>query len=413
MRNRIVKRLTLFTLIGLALVAPPASAQTLDDFFDRQTVQEVRIWVHSRDLRVMRERFTEDTYYPADFEWRGIRVRNVGIRNRGTGSRNPIKLGLRLEFDHYATGQTFLGLRVLVLRNLWQDPSLVREDIAMAFFARMGQPASRESFAKVYINNVYSGVYGLVENIDPVFLQRTLGDNTGYLFEYRYKFPFFATDLGDDLGVYRTLFEPEAPHKNDNDTVLYTPVRNLFREVNRPEPVDDAWRAAVDRYLDLGRLMIHTALENFIGDIDGFLGTYQAGGMNNFYMYRPADGDQHRPIFWDKSETFYVTELPIFLGADQNVLMQGALSFSDLRNQYLDMLQASAESAGEAETPGGPGWLEREVTRASDLIREAVYADTFKQFNNEQFEEEVERMKVFARQRSAFVAAEVSRARTP
>jgi spore coat protein CotH len=231
-----------------------------------------------------------------------------------------LKLGLRVEFDH-AKGQT-QAVRV-VLRNLWQDPSLVREDVSMAFFARMGI-ASRESFAKVYINNVYSGVYGVVENVDPVFLQRTLGNNTGFLFEYRYRFPYWATDLGDDLTAYRAIFEPEAPNKTQSDTVLYTPIRNLFREANRA--VDEAWRPAVDRYVDLGLLMTHVALEIFIADNDGFLGNFGEGGMNNFYLYRSATTNQHLPIFWDKSEAFYVADYPIFLRADENVLVRSALS---------------------------------------------------------------------------------------
>lgn len=399
---------TFLALAALIVSVAGARAQTLDEFFDPQALQDVRMWVHSRDLQDLKARFAEDTYYPADFEWRGIRVRNVGIRNRGSGSRNPIKLGLRLEFDHYARSQNFFGLRTLVLRNLWQDPSLIHEGLAMEFFRRMGQPASRESYAKLYINNVYSGVYGLVENVDGEFLQRTLGNNTGYLFEYRYIFPFYAADPGDDLARYRPLFEPEAPNRNESDTVLYSPIRSLFTEINRP--VDDLWRAAVDRYLDLGQFLTHVAIENFLAELDGFLGY---AGMNNFYMYRPNGSDRHRLIVWDKSETFYASEFPIFERADENVLMRGVLSYPDLRSAYLDTLAQAAASAGEADTVDGPTWLEREIARQSDLIRDAVYGDTFKPFTNEQFEIEVERLKAFARRRVSFVAAEVARARRP
>lgn len=401
-------RRPLFVLTVLAALAAPAHAQTLDQFFDPQVLQEVRLYIHSTDLATLKQRITEDTYYPADFEWRGIRVRNVGVRNRGLGSRNPFKLGLRVEFDHYATDQNFFGLRNLVLRNLWQDKSFIHETVAMAFITKVGQPASRESFAKVYINNVYSGVYAVVENVDTAFLQRTLGNNTGYLFEYRYKYPFYATDLGDDLATYRLLFEPENPHKKESDTVLYTPIRNLLREVNRP--VDEAWRAAVNSYINLEQFVTYIAIDNFLAEEDGLLGNF---GMNNFYLYREASGNQHRVLPWDKSETFYVDNFEIFRRVDQNVLATGALSFSDLRSRYLDVLQQCADAAAEQETPDGPSWLEREFTRDSDLIREAVYADPLKQFTNEEFDQEIERLKRFARLRSSFVTAEVAKQRTP
>jgi spore coat protein CotH len=399
-------RLLLLVFAALIASASGAGAQTTDEFFDLNTLQEVHLWVNSKDLQQLKAHFTENTYYTADFEWRGIRVRNVGIRNRGSGSRNGTKLGLRVEFNHYASTQTFLGMPTLIMRNLWQDPSLIHEGVAMAFFARMGQPASRESYARVFINNVYSGVYGLVENVDTLFLRRTLGASDGYLFEYQYTFPYYATDLGDDLTRYRTLFEPEAPHRLDSDTTLFTSIRNLFKEINRA--VDDTWRAGVERYLDVGQFLTHIANENFLAELDGFLGY---AGMNNFYMYRPTGSDQHRLIVWDKSETFYATDFPVFQRADENVLMRGLLSFPELRSTYLDLVLAAANSAAETETEGGPNWLEREITRQSDLIRDAVYADTFKQFTNEQFDNEIERLKGFARERSAFVAAEVTKNR--
>ena len=46
----------------------------------------------------------------------------------------------------------------------------------MAFFERMGEPAPRQSFCRLYINNVYHGVYAIVESVDSDFLARTLDE---------------------------------------------------------------------------------------------------------------------------------------------------------------------------------------------------------------------------------------------
>ncbi len=146
-------------------VRPLAGAQTPDDLFDSRTLQEVRLYIHSSDLAQLRERYLEDTYYPADFEWRGIRARNIGVRVRGLATRSPIKPGLRIDFDRYVAQQTFLGMSALVLDNALKDPSMIRERTSMAFIKRMGQPAPRESFARVFINGSYEGVYALVEAI--------------------------------------------------------------------------------------------------------------------------------------------------------------------------------------------------------------------------------------------------------
>src|ERR1043166_3093206 len=109
------------------LLAAAAQAQTTAQLFDAGTLQEIRLWMNSRDLDQLREKFESDEYYPADMEWGTVRVGSVGIRSRGRGSRNPQKLALRIDFNRYVTDQKFLGVSSLVLDNGWEAPSMIRE----------------------------------------------------------------------------------------------------------------------------------------------------------------------------------------------------------------------------------------------------------------------------------------------
>ena len=179
----LLRLLVLSSVVGLA--ATPATAQTATDLFNGEVIEEIRLFMNSRDLLELRERYTDDTYYTADLEWQQLRVRNVGVRSRGNASRSPTKLGLRIDFNRFRTGQRFLGLTSLVLDNFWQDPSFMRERLAMAFFERMAQPAPRLSFVRLYINHTYQGLYGIVEPVDATYVSRTLGQSEGYLFEYQ------------------------------------------------------------------------------------------------------------------------------------------------------------------------------------------------------------------------------------
>ena len=189
-----VFRLPVFALPALALGvlahAQPAAAQSADDLFNPSVMQEVRLTVNTRDLRDLRARYRDDTYYAADFQWRGFRIRNVGIRSRGNASRSATKLALRVDFNRYTTGQRFLGLRSVILKNLWQDGSMMHERLAMQLFARLGQPASRESYGRLYINNEFQGLYSIVESVDRPFLERTLGESDGHLFSYQFTEPY-------------------------------------------------------------------------------------------------------------------------------------------------------------------------------------------------------------------------------
>src|SRR5262245_61446917 len=110
MVNRVRKVLIVFFLL-LGLGQPAFAQDPTTPFFDDSVVHEIRLTINAKDWESLKEHFQENTYYPADFKWNGQVVRNVGIRSRGKGSRRPNKPGLRVDFNRYTSGQTFLTLR--------------------------------------------------------------------------------------------------------------------------------------------------------------------------------------------------------------------------------------------------------------------------------------------------------------
>jgi spore coat protein CotH len=382
-----------------ALGVQSASAQTTDDLFDAHTVQELRIVINERDLKELRERYLENVYFPADLHWRGLHVQNVGVRSRGLASRSATKPGLRIDFNRYTSGQRFLGLASIALDNLVTDPTMVRERLAMAFFHHLGQPAPRETFSRVYINNVFQGLYAIVESIDGDFLTRTLGERNGYLFERRFMSEFRGEDLGDDPAAYRNIFEPKN-HELEADTLLYSPIRDLFYEAN--QPLDSVWRDRVERYLDLEQLVTHVAIETFLSESDGILGY---AGMANFYLYRSMHSDRHRFIVWDKDRAFRAIDSPIFQRVEENILLKRALAFEDLWTLYLDTLERCARLAT------ADGWLASELRSTVALIEGAARDDISKPYGNGEVEQAREFLTQFVQERPAYVLAAVAKVR--
>jgi spore coat protein CotH len=381
------------------LVPSAVAAQTSEEFFDNRTLHDVRLYIHSSDVRQLRERYLEDLYVPADFEWRGMRVRNVGVRVRGLASRSPVKPGLRIDFNRYVGGQTFLGMTAVVLDNALKDASFIRERASMALIKRMGQPAPRESFGRVYINGTLEGLYVLVEAVDPVFLARELGDGMGYLFEHKFVGGFYAEFLGEDYTPYKVRLEAQT-HRLESDHTLYAPIRELFREVN--QDVDAVWRERVEQLVDLNQVVTHVAIESFLAEGDGFLG---GSGMANFYLFRPVASNVHRLIAWDRDTTFQDVESPIFARAAENALMSRALRFRDLRTLFLDVLEQCARAAADER------WLESEIAQAHQLIRDAALEDPAKPFSNDEYELAIAHLMSFAQRRPAFVLDEVAKSR--
>jgi spore coat protein CotH len=418
--SRLRSRLPVVLFLGLLLALPlpalaggsPASAPALtsDDLFDQTVVRDLRLTMKASDWDTLVEHYLEDTYYRADMEWQGQVVPIVGVRSRGSGSRNPYKPGLKVDFARYVD-QKFLGLKSVVLANAVQDPSMLKQRASMLFFARMGVPAPRVTHVRVYVNDTYLGLYMLIEPVDKTFLTRAFGTdengaalNTGYLYEYAWKDGYGFEYLGSDLQIYTDLFEAKT-RESEAPSLLYGPLEDLFRDFN--EVPDEDFRQAVGEHLDLAKFIRFIAVENFLADRDSLLGHW---GANNFYYYRLPGSRPAELIAWDKDLAFWAYDYDIYQGAENNVLARRALSDPALHRLYLETLLACAAAAlAPASEEAEAGWLEAEVQKEIAQIRDAGRADTQKPFTNERFDDELRQVQVFAARRATYVVREVTK----
>ena len=398
-------RISIVSLI--LLLQGPAYGKTVRDLFDASVLHRIDLRVEGRGWETLKENYQQDDYYRADLQWNGVTVRNVGIRSRGLGSRKPSKPGLRVDIDRYAGGQMFLGLTSLVLDNLAQDASGIRERLAMRFYDRMGLPAPREAHARLFVNGEYAGLYAIVEPIDRNFLTRAFRapdgsiENEGYLFEYEYESAWNFDDLGSDVEPYSALFDP-VTHEDAPKATLYGPIAAMIRAINQTP--DAAFVGTVGEYLDLMLFMKHVAVQAFIAEWDGVLGY---AGVNNFYLYRLANSTRSRFIAWDDDNAFKAADFTIRQSHGENVLMRRAMQVPELRAAYFDALLASASAATR------DGWLESEVQQQRRLIAESMRADDKKPFTNEEFETGMTELADFARRRAAIVRCEVAKMSAP
>ena len=400
-------------LSSLHAQSSPPPPLTPDDLFDQNTVQDIQLTVNTRDWSELKERYRENVYYQADLRWRDEVVRNVGIRSRGRGSRSETKPGLRVDFNRYVSGQQFLGLKSIVLDNLTQDPSMLKERVVMRFFTEMGMPAPRVAHVRLFVNGTFAGLYTVVESIDKDFLKRTLNENDGYLYEFTHTDPYGFEYLGSELEKYAEFFEPKT-HEHDSMFSLYYPIKELAWSVS--ESPDSMFVSSVNQYLDLRTLLTYAAVENFLADRDGLFGDW---GMNNFYLYRFEGKNISQLLPWDKDSSFWAIDYGIWTNMDANALARRALKEPPLQRVYLEALRRSAELALRVpqpepgltrrksldETPQ-PGWLEREVSFIYSQIREFAHADEAKPFSTERFEDEIGKVLEFSRARARYVLHE-------
>jgi hypothetical protein len=300
-------------------------------------------------------------------------------------------------------------MKSLVLDNLVEDPSGVHEPAAMWFFARLGIPAPREVHVMLYVNGDYIGVYAAVESVDKAMLARVLGNeasgeqNDGYLYEFNKADEWWLSYLGPDLDAYKRFFSAKT-HETSTDETLYRPIENIVRIVNEKPPEELA--QTLDPYLDLRAMTRYLAVQNFLGEIDGFSGKW---GINNFYLYRLQHHEQHIPIAWDDDLTFLDPSYELTSYQDNNVLVRKLMAVPEYRALYFATLNESAISAADGVSATEPGALEREVRRELDMIDAAMFADPNRPFTDTEYIDARDFMKGFPLRRIRYVECEVAR----
>jgi len=282
------------------------------------------------------------------------------------------------------------------------------------------------------VNNTFSGLYTIVEAIDKPFLTRTMGENDGYLYEYDYDSgdePYHLEYRGSDPGLYSPKPFKPSTHEKDPDA---KPLEAMIKIVN--ETPDGDFQKKMGDYMDLNMFMRYVGVENFLGETDGMLGDW---AINNFYLYRLERSTRSILFPWDRSQSFTggpgfsiwhnIFDIP---AQSRNRLMDRSVKFNNLLDVYLDTLLkaadlastpvdtadsdaivASARSGAAAPKPPPPGWLETEILREYQQIRSVALSDAFKPWTNDEFEQGVEDLLTFARERSAFVKDEVHKFR--
>jgi spore coat protein CotH len=355
----------------IVAAAAPCAARAADPIFDAARLHEVRIVIDPKDWQSLRANFRSNNYYAANISLDGVVVEQVGIRSRGDGSRNEEKPGLKLDFNKYVPTQEFHGYKTMVLDNLWQDPSLMREKLSFLVFEAMGIAAPQLAHARLTVNDEYWGVYTLVESVTKPFLKARIGEESGNLFDYEYNGNWDFSYRGAEPSAYVPLpFDPET----NEDHLDTTGLLSFLRFVS--ESSDAEFASGVGAWLDVPKFLDYLAVENALAETDGLTGEQ---GVNNFFLYQY--GGQNRFVFipWDKETCLQAATWPVMQRVETNVLTRRLLAVPANQATY-------AASLRRATTFVNARWLLPQMETTYTQIREAALLDTKKPVDNDTFE---------------------------
>ena len=164
------------------------------EMFDESYVHEIRVTFEQENFWDSLEYYyaqyndglADKQYMIASVEIDGTIVDSVGVRQKGYFSNwgsEGLKEPLKIDFAEYVDGKRYDGLKKINLQNGFQDPSMMRDALAYKFMRDAGVAAPRSSYAKVYLNDTYWGLYVVVEQVDNKFVKNWFENNDGNLFK--------------------------------------------------------------------------------------------------------------------------------------------------------------------------------------------------------------------------------------
>ena len=297
-----------------------ASVFAQTDFYANDNIREVRFYFNQSNWDELLDSFYikgDEDRLMASISIDGSTYDSVGIRYKGFSSvsidrkKNPFNVKL-----DWIKDQSYRGVDKLKLSNVIQDPSFLRE--AMSYeIARKYMPASKANYVKLFINDVYWGIYTNVQSVNKAFLRTHFGSaelpflkaNPKSL-NLRGENCNLGNSPGTDSSDYFNLYELKSEY---GYRALYELIDVLN---NNPD--------SVERVLNIDRTLWMHAFNYVLINFDSYIGYAQ-----NYYLYKDHNG-QFNPILWDLNQSFASYRL-----ADASIYYNG---FSIEQAKTIDIL---------------------------------------------------------------------------
>ncbi len=305
---------------------------------------------------------------PASVEWidptgeegwqvnAGIRIQGGAFRSHGLTKKHSLRLLFKEIYGPTKLRHAILGrgatdrFDTLVLRansnDGWQwdaagsKPLYIRDSFARQTSIEMGGVDSHETFAHVYLNGIYWGLYNVVERPDASFSSTYFG---GKKEEWDAISNSAATD--GDMSAWNTLLTKARAGVGTN--AAYQAIQG-----NRPDGTDDP---ALPSYVDVENLIDYMIINLWVGNTDWPNKNWWIG------RHRPAESTGFKFYQWD-------TEWSMGLQSDLTTDRTGVAAVvaepysllranGEFRRQFGDHVHRHFFNGGAlAVNPAAPDW---------------------------------------------------------
>lgn len=164
--------------------------KNLSQVLDKSSVTNISIDIDEADWKWLLENATNEEYRSCNITINGVKYYNVGIRPKGNTSLTNVasddttdRYSFKIKFNEYVDGQNYNGMKSLVLNNIIQDKTYMKEYITYDLYSSLGVATPEMSYSNITINNETWGLYLAIEVIDERYLENNFGTSEGNLYK--------------------------------------------------------------------------------------------------------------------------------------------------------------------------------------------------------------------------------------
>ena len=289
----IIKRILIFVFVVFFQI----NSFSQSDFYDVDTVREIRVYFYQSDWDALLDSFYvlgDNDRVLADIIIDGSSYDSVGIRYKGFSSVsvNRVKNPFNIKLDYIIDGQDHQGIDKLKLSNVIQDPSFIREVLSYEI-SRKYLPSSQANFTNLYINDTLWGLYTNVESVNKSFLRDHFDSKYNAFVKcnpenLNVQISAENSNLSNTHGTDSTNYESYYSLKSDYG---WTDLYNLIDTLNN-------FPDSIEQVLNVDRALWMHAINYSLVNFDSYIGYGQ-----NYYLYKDRT-KQFNPILWDFNMSF-------------------------------------------------------------------------------------------------------------
>lgn len=281
--------------------------------FDTEQIHKYSFNISVEDSLKMEKDALLENYVPASFSFDSTLFGTVGLRYKGStfslmgcfneaGERKDSddckKIPLKVKFNEYADTSRLYSLNAVCLNSMSYDPSKMHEILSFELFRKMGIYSPRASYAQVFINNVFQGLFLSVEPVDQRFIKSRWPENDG---GNLYKDAWPVSGSSD-------YYIEHLENNNDSGDILNVEkMTNLYTIINGS--TIENFDKIISKSIDVDYFTRYFSVDRAINNWDGITAWYWNNGSpfnHNYFFY---EGDKIWLIPWDLDNTLEKQDL--------------------------------------------------------------------------------------------------------